>query len=254
MLQASINFLNHKKFSKGRKMLDKSINASAILSLQQHHLFKAMNEEQFDQILTFSRIKSFSSDQLIFQHGDELTHIYYVIDGAVKLYRSTIKGNEKIIEVLQPGKSFAEGVLFGGFPKYPVSAISMKPSIVISINASEYLNILKASNELCINMLGHLSQRLHWMLGELDKLTLHNASFRIMDYFLCQVDENETSVYDLCLTIPKRDIASRLSIKPETFSRALKSLLNKDLIKIEDNHIILNNVNRLRELVEMEEI
>lgn len=103
-------------------------------------------------------------------------------------------------------------------------------------------------------MLGHLSQRLHWMLKELDKQTLHNASHRIIDYFLSQVSQRETEVYDLCLTIPKRDIASRLSIKPETFSRALKSLLIKDLIKIEDNHIILNNVNQLRELVKLEEI
>lgn len=235
-------------------MLEKSINAPVIASLKKHHLFKAMNEMQFNQILAFSRIKSLTPEQLLFQHGDELTHLYYLLDGAVKLYRSTIKGNEKIIEVVQPGKSFAEGVLFEGVPKYPVSAIAMKPSIVIAINASKYLDILNSSNTLCINMLGHLSQRLHWMLKELDKLTLHNASFRIIDYFLSQVDENETSVYDLCLTIPKRDIASRLSIKPETFSRALKSLLNKDLIKIEDNHIILNNVNQLRELVKLEEI
>jgi len=235
-------------------MLDKTLNAPVINSLQQHHLFKAMDENQFNQILTFSRIKSLSAEQLLFQHGDELTHIYYVIDGAVKLYRSTIKGNEKIIEVVQPGKSFGEGVLFEGFPKYPVSAIAMKPSIVVAIHAKKYLNILNSSNHLCINMLGHLSQRLHWMLKELDKLTLHNASFRIIDYFLSQVDINETSVYDLCLTIPKRDIASRLSIKPETFSRALKSLLKKDLIRIEDNHIILNNVNQLRKMVELEEI
>jgi CRP-like cAMP-binding protein len=235
-------------------MLDKTLNSSAIASLKQCHLFSAMNDQQFDEILVFSRIKSYSADQMVFQHGDDLTHFYYVLDGAIKLYRSTIKGNEKIIEVVNPGKSFAEGVLFEGSPKYPVSAIALRSSIVIAINGSKYLKILNSSNALCINMLGHLSQRLHWMLKELDKLTLHNASHRIMDYFLSQVSKNETEVYDLCLTIPKRDIASRLSIKPETFSRALKSLLIKKLIKIEDNHIILNNVNQLRELVKLEEI
>ena len=83
---------------------------------------------------------------------------------------------------------------------------------------------------------------------------MHNASFRIVDYFLSQVLESEDQAYDLCLTIPKRDIASRLSIKPETFSRALKSLLKKDLITIEDKHIILKDVKQLRSLVELEEI
>lgn len=236
-------------------MLDKFLNAPLLSELRQLHLFKAMNDQQFDSLLLSLRIKNLQADQMLFQQDEKLTHIYYVYSGAIKLCRSTRKGDEKIIEVIQSGKSFAEGVLFGGGPKYPVSAIAMKSSSVVSIDANRYLNILQSSNTLCINMLGHLSQRLHWMLRELDKQTLHNASFRIVDYFLNQINTNEQSdFFDLCLTIPKRDIASRLSIKPETFSRALKSLVKKGLIEIEDNHIILKNVKQLREMVELEEI
>jgi CRP-like cAMP-binding protein len=235
-------------------MLDKILNAPVINDLKISHLCAAMNEEQYSEVLKHAKLQSIKADQMLFQQGDKLTHIYYVYDGAIKLFRSTRQGNEKIIEVVQSGKPFAEGVLFSGSPKYPVSSIAMKTSIVVSINANQYLNILKCSDSLCINMLGHLSQRLHWMLKELDKQTLHNASFRIIDYFLTEIGDSENSVYDLCLTIPKRDIASRLSIKPETFSRALKSLLKKDLIDIKDNHIILKDVQQLRKLIEFEEI
>jgi len=235
-------------------MLDRVLNAPVINDLQKCHLFNSMDPQQFNSVLGFSRIKNLKADQLLFQQGDELTHIYFVYDGVIKLFRSTRSGNEKIIEVVQSGKPFAEGVLFVGAPKYPVSSIAMKQTLLVSINASKYLAILKQSNPLCLSMLGHLSHRLHWMLKELDNQTLHNASFRMVDYFLSQVSEEEHSVYDLCLTIPKRDIASRLSIKPETFSRALKSLLNKGLIDIKENHIILKDVEQLRELVELEEI
>ena len=235
-------------------MLDKILNAPIINELKNSHLFNAMNELQFDEMMKHVRLQSLKSDQLLFQQDTELTHIYYLYDGAVKLFRSTRNGNEKIIEVVQPGRPFAEGVLFTGSPKYPVSSIAMKQSMVVSINAKKYLSVLKNSNDLCINMLGHLSKRLHWMLKELDKQTLHNASFRIVDYFLNQVTDNIEMAYDLCLTIPKRDIASRLSIKPETFSRALKSLFKKGLIDMKDNHIILKDVNKLREMVDLEEI
>lgn len=235
-------------------MLDKVLNASVISNLKEHHLFKAMDDNQFAQLLNICRLKNLSQDQLLFQHGEELTRIYYVYDGTIKLCRSTRNGNEKIIEVVNSNKSFGEGVLFEGAPKYPVSAYAMKTSLVVSIDAPKYLEILKNSNELCINMLGNLSLRLHWMLNELNNLTLHNASFRIVDYFLSQVEDLESSAYNLCLTIPKRDIASRLSIKPETFSRTLKSLLKKDLIEIQDHHIILKDVKRLRQMVALEEI
>jgi len=235
-------------------MLDKLLNAPVITELRQCHLFKAMDETQFDQMLKHCHLKNLKAEQVLFQHGMPLTHIYFVYDGSVKLCRTTRKGDEKIIEVVQTGKSFAEGVLFKGMPEYPVSSIALKQSIVVAIKANVFLSLLKSSNSLCINMLGHLSTRLHWMLIELDKQTLHNASFRIIDYFLSQVSDSEDSSYDLCLTVPKRDIASRLSIKPETLSRTLKSLVNKDLISIEDNHIILKDVHQLREMVQLEEI
>jgi CRP-like cAMP-binding protein len=90
------------------------------------------------------------------------------------------------------------------------------------------------------------------MVKELDKQTLHNASFRVIDYFLSQVDTNAENEFKLRLTVPKRDIASRLSIKPETFSRALKSLEQKSLIEVKEKKIILNNVSQLRLLLEDE--
>jgi len=235
-------------------MLDKILNAPIINELKNSHLFNAMDERQFDEVLKFVRLKSLKYEQMLFQQGDELTHVYYLFDGAIKLFRSTRNGNEKIIEVVQSGRPFAEGVLFVGAPKYPVSSIAMKTCVLVQIDAKKYLNILQGSTKLCLNMLGHLSQRLHWMIKEIDNQTLHNASFRIVDYFLSQVSLDEHSDYDLCLTIPKRDIASRLSIKPETFSRTLKSLLKMDLIDIKDNHIILKDVEKLREMVELEEI
>ncbi len=235
-------------------MLDKILNAPIIAELKNCHLFNAMNEAQFDEVLTFLRLKSLKNEQLLFQQGEDLTHIYYVYDGAIKLFRSTRNGNEKIIEVVQSGRPFAEGVLFVGAPKYPVSSIAMKTCVLVQIDAKKYLRILQSSTKLCLNMLGHLSHRLHWMVKEIDNQTLHNASFRIVDYFLSQVSLQEHEDYDLVLTIPKRDIASRLSIKPETFSRALKALLKKDLIDINDNHIILKDVEKLRNMVALEEI
>jgi CRP-like cAMP-binding protein len=128
----------------------------------------------------------------------------------------------------------------------------LKASVVVAVQAKPFLKLLKSSPDLCINMLAHLSVRLHWMVKELDKQTLHNASFRVIDYFLSQVDTNAENEFKLRLTVPKRDIASRLSIKPETFSRALKSLEQKSLIEVKEKKIILNNVSQLRLLLEDE--
>jgi CRP-like cAMP-binding protein len=235
-------------------MINKILQAPIVNAMRENHLFKMMDETQLDEILNFSKYQDIKQRQIIFQQGSDLKHIYYLYNGTIKLSRCTRNGDEKIIEVVSSGDTFAEGVLFVGAPKYPVTAMALKDSTVIAIDSKKYLQLLQKSDGLCIKMLGHLSQRLHWMLSELDKQTLHNASFRIVDYFLSQVKGKDSVSYDLVLTVPKRDIASRLSIKPETFSRVLKTLQKKDLIKIVDKNIILQDVEKLRDMVELEEV
>ena len=233
-------------------MLHKDLNRQVVASMRSCDMFSSMDDEQFAHVLSFSDLLHKQADQMIFQQGMDLTHIYYVYDGAVKLGRGTLKGDEKIIEVIFPGRTFAEGVLFAGGPKYPVTATALKASVVVGVQAKPFLNLLKSSPDLCLNMLAHLSVRLHWMVKELDKQTLHNASFRVIDYFLSQVDEHTEDEFKLKLSVPKRDIASRLSIKPETFSRALKSLEQKSLIAVKEKKIVLNNVAKLRSLLASE--
>ncbi len=233
-------------------MLHPVMNQAVVAALRDHVLFSGMDDEQFNQVLSHADLLHKQPDQMLFQQGMDLSHFYYVYDGAIKLGRSTMRGDEKIIEVVFAGRTFAEGVLFSGAPKYPVTATAIKPSVVVGIQAKPFLNLLQSSTDLCINMLGHLTIKLHWMVKELDNQTLHNASFRVIDYFLTQVEQSTSEQYTLKLSVPKRDIASRLSIKPETFSRALKSLEKKSLIVVKEKKIILNNVDELRSLLATE--
>ena len=235
-------------------MLDKTLNRDVVLAMRECVMFSGMDDEQFDALLRFSKLVVKPAECMLFQQDLPLTHIYFVYQGAVKLSRSTVKGDEKIIEVILPGRTFAEGVLFKGAPQYPVTATTLKSSTVVAVDGKQLLNLLKSSNELCIKMLAHVSFRLHWMINELDKQTLHNASFRIVDYFLSQIKVTDELSYELKLQVPKRDIASRLSIKPETFSRALKSLEKKGFISVHEKTIVINDIEKIKEKMALEEI
>lgn len=235
-------------------MLDKVLNRDVVMAMRECVMFSGMNDTQFDTILRYAKLIIKPAEYMLFQQGMPLTHVYFVYQGAIKLSRSTVKGDEKIIEVVLPGRTFAEGVLFKGAPKYPVTASTLKSSTVVSVDGRQFLTLMKSSNELCISMLAHVSLRLHWMVKELDKQTLHNASFRIVDYFLTQVPESGCDHFELILPVTKRDIASRLSIKPETFSRALKSLEKKGLISVHEKTIVLTNISKIKEKMALEEI
>jgi CRP-like cAMP-binding protein len=207
--------------------------------------------ENFDEIVKTAQAIQLSESSVLFEQGTELSDLYLLVSGAIKLQRLAPNGDEKVIEIIRPGQTFAEAVLFFGGSQYPVSAVTVKSSIVVGIKAETYLKLLNTSNRLCINLLGKLSQRLHWMLNEVDRLTLHNATFRLVDYLLSDISENDNERVGVTLDAPKHVIASRLSIKPETLSRTLKELAKQGLIHMNGTEIELVDIDRLRQLISL---
>ncbi len=215
-------------------------------------LLQTLDSDDFEQVVKFSHARELPENSMLFEQNSPLTDIYLLIIGGIKLLRLVPSGDEKVIDIIQPGQTFAEAALFMGSSKYPVSAITLSPSIVVGFESRSYIELLRSSNDLCISMMGKLSQRLHWMVNEVDRLTLHNATFRLVDYLLTQIPEGQQHQTDLCLAAPKRVIASRLSIKPETLSRTLKDLERKGFIKLHGSQIELIDVERLRQLILLE--
>ena len=228
------------------------LNEFIVNTMRQCVLLQPLEAEPFDQIVQTSHAIQLSENSLLFEQGAALTDIYLLISGGIKLLRLAPSGDEKVIEIIRPGQTFAEAVLFLGGSRYPVSAVSVSPSVVVAINADTYLKLLNESSTLCKNLLANLSQRLHWMVNEVDRLTLHNATFRLVDYLLSHISADNNDRTGVSLVAPKHVIASRLSIKPETLSRTLKDLSKQGLINLDGPQIELVDIEKLRQLISLE--
>jgi CRP-like cAMP-binding protein len=227
------------------------LNDFILNTMRQCVLLQPLEAVDFDEIVRTSHAVQLSDSSILFEQGTELTDIFLLISGGIKLQRLAPNGDEKVIEIIRPGQTFAEAVLFFGGSRYPVSAVTVAPSIVVGVKAETYLKLLHTSNSLCMNLLGNLSQRLHWMVNEMDRLTLHNATFRLVDYLLSHIPIDSNDRVGVSLAAPKHVIASRLSIKPETLSRTLKELSKQGLIKLEGSEIELLDIEKLRQLISL---
>lgn len=227
------------------------LNDQMISALRQCVLLQPLEAGDFDALVSTSHAKQLAENGILFEQGAPLTDIYLLISGGVKLQRLAPNGDQKVFEIIHPGQTFAEAVLFSGGLKYPVSAVAVMPSVVVAIQAAAFLKLLNSSNTLCLNLIAKLSQRLHWMVNEVDRLTLHNATFRLVCYLLSHLSEDENDRRDVTLSVPKHVIASRLSITPETLSRSLKDLSNQGLINLDGPQIDLVNVEKLRQLISL---
>lgn len=217
--------------------------------LQQTPLLNALDAEQFQGLLKTAVLYNLAEGELLFQQGQPLEQIFICTQGFIKLFRLTPNGDEKIVEIISAGNSFAEAVLFLGGQQYPVHAVALKSAQVVGINAQQYQKMLHSSVKVCFHLMGLMSKRMHWLLTEVDRLTLHNATFRLLTWLLEAPAQSSTLIL---LDVPKHVLASRLSIKPETLSRILKRLSEQQLIWVEDQVIELLDRVELQKMVELE--
>lgn len=221
------------------------IDARRLELIRRHYLFADMSDHQLHEIAQTSRVVEYQNGDVMFSQGESAAHFFLVINGQIKLNRLTMDGNEKVIEIITPGQTFAEAVMFMKRENYPVTATCVMPTTVISFQNRCFMQILKSSNETCINLLGDLAMRLRGRLQEIENLTMKNATYRVVRYFILQLEGHGENKLMLELPIQKQLIASRLSITPETLSRILHTLTENGIIENRGKTIVIPDFDRL---------
>lgn len=217
-------------------------------TLQKTFLFSGLPDYSFQIVAGQSRLLELKAGEELFEQGQPVTDFFFISEGQVKLTRLSSEGDEKVIEIVNSGESFAEAAVFGQFPGYPVNCFAIQKSVIFKICAKSYINELRSSVDSCFSVMTRISHLNHRLLREIDSLTLHNAMHRLVVYLLIGVEDKEGAV-EVDLIAPKHVIASRLSVKPETLSRTFKRLVERGCITMEEKHIVIRDVKAFRKLI-----
>lgn len=221
------------------------------LWLRRCYLFAALDDAQLRSVMASMQDVRLDEGRILFEHGQPADHFFLLLDGQIKLYRLSEEGDEKVIEIVRPGQTFAEAVMFMSGRVYPVNADALTNCRLLAFSNAAVKDVLRNSVDTCFKLMGDMSARLHRLLNEIDSLTLHNATYRLVSYLLSELPQNVLQSPEIVLTTPKHIIASRLSIKPETFSRILTRLQRDGLIVVRGNSIVLADLERLRKETEL---
>jgi CRP-like cAMP-binding protein len=193
-------------------------------------LLSRLTDAQLERVAQHAVPRRLDEGALLFAQDDPAERFYLVQSGQMRLFRLAADGSEKVIEIVSPGQTFAEALMFLEAPRYPVSAAALAPTRLIAIDAADFAAMLRGSMDTCFVILGALSMRLRALIGEIDELTLHGAKTRVARYLLAHCPQDRR---DLVLEVSKGVLASRLSITPETFSRVTKQLATDGVIVVD---------------------
>jgi CRP-like cAMP-binding protein len=212
-------------------------------------LLSALSPTHLERVSRHAARIDLDEGQMLFSQGDAADRFFLMLQGQVKLFRLSPDGAEKVIEIIASRQTFAEALMFLNAPRYPVCASALSPAQLIAMDARDFAAMLRESVDTCFLVLGALSQRLRGLVCEIDNLTLHTAASRVARYLLDHLPEDRRA---LDLDIRKSVLASRLSVKPETFSRVIKHLSQEGIIEVHGSHFTIVARGSLEEIAELD--
>ena len=213
--------------------------------LKRHPLFAAFEDARFEQVAAAVRTVTLHAQQVLFQRGEQARAFYVVATGQVKLFMESPRGDEKILEMINPGRSFAEAVMFMQAPVYPVSASATEPTTLLAVPGATFLAALKDDSATALRLLGILSQRLHAQVQEIESLTLESAGHRLVRHLVRRAVRDASGRTHVHLDETRQDLASRLSVKPETLSRLMRALADAGLVEADGRDIVIRDLDAL---------
>jgi CRP-like cAMP-binding protein len=210
-------------------------------------LFRELTDEELDRIAAGTAQVRAPTGTILFRRGEASSGFHVIVYGQVKLAFGAADGSEKVVEILGPGASFGEAVMFLDKP-YVVFAETLADSLVLAIGKQTIFTELERNPRFARKMLAGLAQRLHRLVHDLEAYTLRSGTQRVIGYLLRDYPEEGTpqAPVEIALATSKGVLASRLNITREHFSRILHDLSAAGLIEVHGRIIRIRDPERLR--------
>ncbi|QCB46216.1 Crp/Fnr family transcriptional regulator [Hydrogenophaga sp. PAMC20947] len=218
-------------------------------------LFHDMDPAELQRLTQGCKLRRLGRGDPVFHIGEPCNEFHVTVTGQVKLFAISPAGQEKIIEIVGPGNSFGEALMFTNRP-YFINAQALTDTVVLSVAKATLLEEIGRDTRFCMRMLAGLSRRLHGLVSDVQAYALHSGVERVIGYLMRDLPDDVKSGTDgagdaaerpqrVVLPVSKAAIASRLSMTPEYFSRVLHELEAKGLIEMDKREIRIPDPQRL---------
>ncbi len=182
---------------------------------RQVSLFRGLSDTNLKVLAEAAIARKIAKRQTLFTEGEKGASVFVLEKGAVQLYKSTPSGKEIWIRTIKPGEIFAEVVLFEQ-DAYPVTATAAQAGLIHMIPKAS-IHALLENRDFRNAFIGGIFKQYRYLTNRILYLSAHDSEERLRLYLKEQYGEKAGKFP----APPKNNVASAISVSPETLSRLL---------------------------------
>lgn len=219
-------------------------------ALREVPFFAQLSDAPLKEIARVAREKRFASGQMIFFENDTCDGFYFVVEGGVKIFKTSSAGREQILHTFRRGETFAEVPTFDN-GLCPANAQAIEDSTLLLIRRSDFENIVHSYPEVALGLLHHFAHWLKRFTVRLEELSLKDVNARLAKYLLRAADETGKPTPEgvaVSLTESQQEIAAHIGTVREIVSRTLHKFQDMGLVRMKGRRLTILDREGLEQL------
>ena len=208
-------------------------------------LFAGLGLEERQRLAHRASLRNYRRGEIVIHEGEPGDALFAVVEGFVKVYVTSIDGDEMVLVTLSKGDTFGElAVIDGGVRS--ASAQAVEPSTLLVLTRESLLGVLRDHPAMAVALLrsvGRLVRRLTDQASDLVFLDLHG---RVAKYLctLCDKAPAGARAFDLHLT--QGELASMVGGSRQSVNQILRSFEEAGIVQIHGREVLVRREDLLR--------
>lgn len=205
-----------------------------------------MSQDITDKIEVFFskyRLRKYSKGQILILNGDVTDYVYNLVDGRVKQYDVTYRGDEIILNTFKPPAFFPMSIAVNKADN-PYIYEAETDIDVRQAPADEVIEFLKANPDVLFDLLSRVYRGVDGLIGRMAHLMASSAKGRLMYELLIECRRFGKNQPDgsCVLKVNEKELGSRAGLSRETVSREMSKLIRDKLVRAKPGQITIKNL------------
>ncbi|MBU9713251.1 Crp/Fnr family transcriptional regulator [Evansella tamaricis] len=217
--------------------------------LQMKRFFNELSEENQNLLLTYGLEMSVKSGTFLFYEGDYPEHVYLVRSGKVRLSKMTSDGKEFSVHLKQKDELVGEVGLFNEM-SISVTAEVLEDASLVRFERHALEELFRENGEIAVAFMKWFARHTQSTQAKFRDLILcgktgafYSTLIRFSNSY--GITSEDGTLINVQLT--NQDIANYIGTTRESVNRMLNDLKKSDIISMKDGHIILHDVQFLKD-------
>ncbi len=209
--------------------------------LRKSAMFRRLTPDDRQRLAAVATVREFDKGATLFSEGDGSDLLYTVITGRVKVFKTTPRGTDVILEIFGPSDPVGAVAVYEARP-YPAGAVALEPTQCLLLPRQAFFSLLETYPTLVRGLLVGLTHRLVELTNRLTELSGGRVEGRLARFFLKLAHDMGQQRNDgtfIPLALSRQELADMIGTTIETSIRIMSRWGKNDVVRTEKDGFVV---------------